>query len=106
VIERPDQDDIQAVFGHRPERELILGELGQPVRARRPEPGVLVDRLTRIAVHERRRHHEHAARASEAPDRLEQVIRAEDVDLQGLQRVLPGRPDVRGAGEVIDARRA
>ena len=103
MVERPRDHDVQAVvLRGRVQRELILRELRQAVRAGRHERRVFVDRIVAGLVDLRRRHDQHAARRAAAPHRVEQMVRAERVVVQVRHDVLPRRVDLRRAGQVID----
>jgi hypothetical protein len=105
VVERSCDDYVDAVLGHRANRELFLRELAQPVRARRLERGLFVERCRRVAIHRGRAGHEDAARDARPADGVEQIVCREDVAAQRMRRIAPGMSYMRRAGAVIDGRR-
>jgi hypothetical protein len=100
VIERPRQihkGSIGISGAHH-----LLGQLAQPVRAGRDERIVLALRGRRRGVHERRAGVQHVRIRRERSQRLDQVMRPEDIAGQRGRGSVPRLTDVRRPGAVID----
>ena len=66
---------------------------------------VFANRAILWLVDGRRAGDEHARLQTCEAQRVQQPMRGENVDLVGLERMLPRLPDVRGAGQVVDGGR-
>ena len=105
VIERARHDDVEAVLLHGAQRQLLLRELADGVRARRRDGVGLGDGLGRGRVDRRRSGNEDATAHTRSTQRVEQVLGGQHVAGERLRRVPPRLGDVRHAGAVVDVRR-
>ena len=94
MIERPGDDDLEAVVRGGVERELFFRDFRERVGTGRPERRVFGERFRLGAVDHAGRHDEDAASRRVALDGVQQMVRAAHVDLERLGRPLPGIADV------------